>query len=133
MEYQQWCAPDYFETFCCYYEALVRAHSQPETQKNMTDEEAAVRIQSQYKGFKVRKEIQEKKESKAATRIQANFRGHKTRKQLAGPEGEEEEAFPNDGTDDCPGYSEEEAAAIKIQANFRGHKTRKQLAGKEEQ
>ncbi|XP_063689647.1 uncharacterized protein LOC134822473 isoform X2 [Bolinopsis microptera] len=105
----------------------------PISTKNMTDEEAAVRIQSQYKGFKVRKEIQEKKESKAATRIQANFRGHKTRKQLAGPEGEEEEAFPNDGTDDCPGYSEEEAAAIKIQANFRGHKTRKQLAGKEEQ
>ncbi|XP_063689648.1 uncharacterized protein LOC134822473 isoform X3 [Bolinopsis microptera] len=101
----------------------------PISTKNMTDEEAAVRIQSQYKGFKVRKEIQEKKESKAATRIQANFRGHKTRKQLAGPEGEEEEAFPNDGTDDCPGYSEEEAAAIKIQANFRGHKTRKQLAG----
>ena len=51
--------------------------------------------------------ITEKKESKAATRIQANFRGHKTRQQLAGQEdidkeGDDEE-FPNDGNDDCPG------------------------------
>ncbi|KAL5270834.1 hypothetical protein ACHWQZ_G001490 [Mnemiopsis leidyi] len=102
---------------------------------NMTDEEAAVRIQSSYKGFKVRKEIQEQKETKAATRIQANFRGHKTRKELAGQGGTDEvdEVYPNDENDDCPGYSEEEAAAIKIQANFRGHKTRKELAGKSDQ
>ncbi|KAL5270836.1 hypothetical protein ACHWQZ_G001490 [Mnemiopsis leidyi] len=131
MEYRQWRTPDTFESFCCYYGSLVRTHSQ----KNMTDEEAAVRIQSSYKGFKVRKEIQEQKETKAATRIQANFRGHKTRKELAGQGGTDEvdEVYPNDENDDCPGYSEEEAAAIKIQANFRGHKTRKELAGKSDQ
>ena len=45
------------------------------------------------------------KETKAATRIQANFRGHKTRKELAGQGGreDEEEVYPNDENDDCPG------------------------------
>ena len=49
--------------------------------------------------------LPEQKETKAATRIQANFRGHKTRKELAGQGGREDEddVYPNDENDDCPG------------------------------
>lgn len=126
MEYRQWLGQDYFETFCCYYGALVRTHSQGDIE--MSDEEAAVRIQSTYKGFKVRKEIEErKKESAAATRIQAQYRGHRTRVELSD---KPEDEYPGKSNDEFPGYTEEEAAAIKIQSNFRGHKTRKELADK---
>lgn len=100
-----------------------------EQDTDMTDEQAAVRIQATYKGFKVRKEladVQDQKEEAAAVKIQAVYRGHQTRKDMGTESGVDSNVV--DDADDFEGLTDEEAAAIRIQAQFRGHQTRKSLA-----
>lgn len=100
-----------------------------EQDTDMTDEQAAVRIQATYKGFKVRKEmavVQDQKEEAAAVKIQAVYRGHQTRKDMEDANGVDSNVV--DDADDFEGLTDEEAAAIRIQAQFRGHQTRKTLA-----
>ncbi|XP_077985337.1 uncharacterized protein LOC144439983 [Glandiceps talaboti] len=72
------------------------------------EDEAAVKIQANYRGYKTRKCIKTKdRQSKAATKIQAGYRGHKVR------------------TDIMFNNRKEESAAVKIQANYRGYRDRK--------
>ena len=101
-------------------------------------EDAATTIQSNYRGYKSRKSIQEIRDAKAkseeivkndtkqvsedeaATRIQAGFKGYKTRKNLAGKSKKELEAKESNSD------KELDNAASTIQANYKGYKVRKE-------
>lgn len=50
--------------------------------KSSIEEKSATKIQASWKGFKIRKELQNCKI--AATKIQAGWKGFKTRKELKG-------------------------------------------------
>ena len=97
---------------------------------SQSEDDAATRIQAQWKGYRVRKQLRNSRKSKnglqnghhvertsieekSATRIQASWKGFKTRKELK----------------NC------RIAATKIQAGWKGFKARKELksrVGKEE-
>lgn len=108
--------------------------------------EAAVKIQSSYRGYKTRKEyhgMKQKKaandkskidnetdtdqsnsktlsEDEAASRIQAGFKGYKTRKELTNKPKVQQQQNKADSE------KELDAAASTIQANFKGYKVRKE-------
>ncbi|XP_053198542.1 myosin-IIIa isoform X3 [Scomber japonicus] len=87
-------------------------------------------------------------EAKAAVVLQSNFRGHKERKRLEEEgkippkkkkgkkekrETQKEESVPDSQQDENPeGLVEEEKAATVLQSNFRGHQERKKLKAKKE-
>lgn len=138
-------------------------------------EQAALKIQSTFRGHKTRKEIKDKEPEpseteeleeeqpaeeqnddddvanmvldeemeQAALKIQSTFRGHKTRKEVKEKqeinepneqESEETAEQPNDDDDVANMVLDEEMeqAALKIQSTFRGHKTRKEVKDKQE-
>jgi hypothetical protein len=81
----------------------------------------------------------------AALKIQSTFRGHKTRKEIKtkdednepdqeSDQNQEESTQPNDDDDVANMVLDEEMeqAALKIQSTFRGHKTRKEIKTKDE-
>lgn len=79
--------------------------------------------------------LEEQEEAKAAVVLQSNFRGHKERKRLQEegkiPEKKKEEEERRDGElpqedDGHPGLDEEKAATV-LQSNFRGHRERQKL------
>lgn len=86
---------------------------------SQSEDDAATRIQAQWKGYRVRKQLRNSRKSKnaqsngerlsieekSATKIQAQWKGFKIRKEL----------------NTC------RAAATKIQAGWKGFKTRKDL------
>ena len=84
---------------------------------------AAIKIQSGFRGSKARKEVQEMKdrmeEEQAATKIQAGFRGIQARKEVQ----EKKDKLELDKFEQF----EQEKAATKIQAGFRGNKARKDV------
>lgn len=69
----------------------------------MQQNEAATKIQSNYRGYYTRKQVKNKHD--AATKIEADYRGHRIR-ELRRTQSE---------------------AAVKIQSHYRGYKTRQQL------
>lgn len=93
---------------------------------SQSEDDAATRIQAQWKGYRVRKQLRNSRkmkngqqnghnwigektiEEKSATKIQASWKGFKIRKELQ----------------NC------RIAATKIQAGWKGFKTRKELKGK---
>nr|XP_040569707.1 abnormal spindle-like microcephaly-associated protein homolog [Lepeophtheirus salmonis] len=89
-----------------------------EAEENVLDdkEEAATKLQANYRGFKIRKEIKLKNQNdslnEAATEIQSRF--HQLNPNISE---EAEENFSDD----------KEEAATKLQANYRGFKTRKEI------
>lgn len=88
---------------------------------SQSEDDAATRIQAQWKGYRVRKQLRGSRKSKngqmngekvsieekSATKIQASWKGFKIRKELQ----------------NC------RVAATKIQAGWKGFKTRKELKG----
>ena len=76
---------------------------------------AASKLQASYRGFSVRKEQAQLRESEsaAATKMQSGFRGHQARREAQALR-LERETLAN--------------AATKVQAGFRGHQARKELA-----
>ena len=89
---------------------------------SLSEDDAAVKIQAGYRGYRVRKQLKNKKsknyqngqskdyalEEKSAAQIQAAWKGFRARRQLK-----------------CA-----KEAATKIQASFRGFRTRKELKKK---
>jgi len=129
----------------------------PENKDNtLNEEEAATKIQSNYKGYKTRKDLAENKtepddkpnkeepkeseqeedntKDKAAVKIQANYRGYKTRKDLTednAKDQEEKPTTPNPEDDGDKSEADNEhqknEAATTIQAGYRGHQARKEV------
>lgn len=109
--------------------------------------------EGQNKQEKIPGAVDSEEETKAATVIQSNFRGHKERKRLeeegkipkkkqkeSSPAGDKEEVLSEEmastgaqgaadvSSDDVkPDDPDETKAAVVIQSNFRGHKERKRL------
>ncbi|KAI4806778.1 hypothetical protein KUCAC02_017577 [Chaenocephalus aceratus] len=101
---------------------------------------AAVVLQSNFRGHKERKRLEEEEsqqdaspensggldEEKAATVLQSNFRGHRDRKKLkVERENKTTEESAHDAEEEAKEGAEEEA--LDIQSNFRGYKDRKNL------
>ncbi|XP_064651514.1 trichohyalin-like isoform X2 [Lineus longissimus] len=112
------------------------------------NQNAAVKIQANYRGYRVRatkhKKKQEEEEvdidltdpdvEKAAIKIQAGIRGHLTRKGMKDKE-QETIAKPSEYAEEIDidlNDPEVEKAAMKIQAGFAGFKTRKNLHAQKE-
>ncbi|XP_054621198.1 myosin-IIIa isoform X2 [Dunckerocampus dactyliophorus] len=104
---------------------------------------AAVVLQSNFRGHKERKRLQEEgkiqakagqqkgeegdlEETKAAVVLQSHFRGHKERKRLQ-DEGKVQATAVQQEASDEEGDSEETKAAVVLQRSFRGYKDRKRL------
>lgn len=105
-------------------------------------EDAATKIQSNYRGYKTRKDLKQKKESmvnndttkndkqdnehkemtedEAASNIQASFKGYNARKEFASKPSKIEE-----DSQSVPDKELDEAAST-IQANYKGYKARKE-------
>lgn len=123
------------ETFLTSYLPRMHIHpSSPNSSSPSEEEFAAVKIQANWKGYRVRKQLNNSRkmkngqqnghghvgtsrnnsnerislEEKSATKIQANWKGFKIRKELKSAS----------------------AAATKIQASWKGFKTRKELKTK---
>merc|ERR1712062_635521 len=89
--------------------------------------EATLKIQSCYRGFKTRKQVENKKQKAsdvlfAAMKIQKAFRKYKERK----IQKEIEANLPDIGRKDV------QEATLKIQSCYRGFKTRKQVENKKQ-
>ncbi|KAK2869843.1 hypothetical protein Q8A67_024235 [Cirrhinus molitorella] len=127
---------------------------QEEVEENMEEEGKEAEEKAEGEG-----DEDNEQESKAATVLQSNFRGHKERKRLQeegkmpvrgkkekeSPPEEEELPIPDppppeelmefteemeqedEAPDEPPGEEEEAKAAVVLQSNFRGHKERKRL------
>merc|ERR1711874_349194 len=90
-------------------------------------QEATLKIQSCYRGFKTRKQAENKKQKAsdvlfAAMKIQKAFREYKKRK----IQREIEAGLPDIGSKDV------QEATLKIQSCYRGFKTRKQAENKKQ-
>merc|ERR1712062_578866 len=90
-------------------------------------QEATLKIQSCYRGFKTRKQVENKKQKAsdvlfAAMKIQKAFRQYKKRK----IQREIEADLPDIGSKDV------QEATLKIQSCYRGFKTRKQVENKKQ-
>ena len=90
-------------------------------------QEATLKIQSCYRGFKTRKQVESKKQKAsdvlyAAMKIQKAFRRYKARK----TQKEIEAGLPDIGSKDV------QEATLKIQSCYRGFKTRKQVENKKQ-
>merc|ERR1712048_937877 len=113
--------------------------------RERAESEAAIKIQSNWRGHEVRKQMHEEEEAKnellrqeeAATKIQATWKGREARKSLL----KQEEAATKiqatwKGREARKSFEarkslikkEKEAAATKIQATWKGHEVRKELA-----
>ncbi|KAK7881492.1 hypothetical protein WMY93_029901 [Mugilogobius chulae] len=108
----------------------------------LTEAEGDSVIENTPKGEEINQDGNLEDETKAATVLQSNFRGHKERKRLQ-EEGKlpgkkdkdaEESQSPTgeDGTEEnsnevTPNDEDEAKAAVVLQSNFRGHKERKRL------
>ncbi|VDI75234.1 Hypothetical predicted protein [Mytilus galloprovincialis] len=99
-------------------------------------QDAALKIQTEFRRHDAVKKFEVMKEEEAALTIQSSFRGHQDREKVkqmivekdpAQPKAEEEEV-DIDLTD-----PDVEHAAIKIQAGFKGYKARKDVQTKEKQ
>merc|ERR1712013_517266 len=109
-------------------------------------QDATVKIQSAYKGFKTRQQIKKEKEimpdlkstevQDATLKIQSAYRGFKTRKEMK----ESDVTFKrrqisdsseteSEGEEDLPDLDDSEVidATIKIQSAFKGFKTRQMI------
>merc|ERR1712223_238800 len=90
-------------------------------------QEATLKIQSCYRGFKTRKQVENKKQKAsdvlfAAMKIQKAFRSYKART----TQKEIEAGLPDIGSKDV------QEATLKIQSCYRGFKTRKQVEQKKQ-
>ena len=99
--------------------------------KDMSAEEAAVGIQSKFRGYKARKTVAKQKEDRerAATKIQAIHRGRQGRKAAATKKGG---GSPAAKASDEPAPAIEvdedlEKAAVKIQSRARGYLAKKKV------
>ncbi|KAL3888014.1 hypothetical protein ACJMK2_000398 [Sinanodonta woodiana] len=118
-----------------------RKQSQKNKKPSMDENVAATKIQAGFRGYKTRKELNEKKqvrdekfkkereetgreENLAATRIQAGYRGYKTRKEI---KAQKASVTKTDTKKDGKKKMNEDEAATKIQAGYRGHIVRKNL------
>ncbi|KAL3316289.1 Myosin-IIIa [Cichlidogyrus casuarinus] len=94
--------------------------------KNENPENAAIKIQASYRGFRVRRE--KKRQEQAAKKIQAGFRGYNTRKKLAEIQNTQKtKGQQEEGQETEPMLQLENSAAKVIQAHYRGYRTRKSL------
>ncbi|KAM6953389.1 myosin-IIIa [Aplochiton taeniatus] len=122
------------------------------TLERLTEEQEQGRpLREKTQGEEEEEEEEEEDQAKAATVLQSNFRGHKERKRLEeegkipkknrkkesdvkappGVETQEEEPLPPPPQEEPPtadqGGLEEEKAATVLQSNFRGHRDRKKM------
>lgn len=110
---------------------------------NPEQQDAALKIQTQYRKHRATEEVQQLREEQAATKIQAGIRGYRDRQrvkkmredgELTASEAAEEEAAL-DAAEAAAAAGEDidlndpavADAATKIQAGFRGHKARKEV------
>lgn len=88
-------------------------------------QEAALKIQTNYRKHDAEQKVAAMKEEEAAEKIQAGFRGFQDRQQFSESKGdnkEEEEEVDIDLND-----PDVEKAAVKIQAGFKGFKARQEI------
>ncbi|XP_060585653.1 cilia- and flagella-associated protein 251-like isoform X6 [Ruditapes philippinarum] len=88
-------------------------------------QEAALKIQTNYRKHDAEQKVAAMKEEEAAEKIQAGFRGFQERQQFSESKGdkkEEEEEVDIDLND-----PDVEKAAVKIQAGFKGFKARQEI------
>lgn len=88
-------------------------------------QEAALKIQTNYRKHDAEQKVAAMKEDEAAEKIQAGFRGFQDRQQFSESKGdnkEEEEEVDIDLND-----PDVEKAAVKIQAGFKGFKARQEI------
>ncbi|XP_021374264.1 titin-like isoform X3 [Mizuhopecten yessoensis] len=89
-------------------------------------QDAALKIQTEYRRHSAKKEVDDMREEDAATTIQAGVRGHQDRQKV--DEIKEGEARLKSAEVDINLEDPEvEAAAVKIQAGFKGYKARKEV------
>mmetsp|Transcript_70097 Transcript_70097/g.222179 ORF Transcript_70097/g.222179 Transcript_70097/m.222179 type:complete len:409 (-) Transcript_70097:176-1402(-) len=118
-------------------------------------EMAATRVQSHFRGYQTRKEVEDQRkkaqaapvvvveshadelmsDDQAAVRVQATYRGHAARKHMKDKKAAakvDEAAAETPAGEELPDLDDPdmEAAAIKIQAHQKGRKTRKEMAAK---